>query len=122
MRGFRFLLKFSYRNLWRAPKRTLIMIFSLCFGTGFIIWDLNFANSGSKEIMKEFLAQYAGQYQITHPEYYDGKNFKKFNIYKTISDYDFADQKIVRHLHSPRDSTCFCFRLEENPSSPSYWT
>ncbi len=65
MKSFAYLLKFSYRNLFRVPKRTLIMILSLSFGCGFIIWDLNFANSGSKEIMKDFLTQYAGS--ITSP-------------------------------------------------------
>ena len=64
MNSFAYLLKFSYRNLFRVPKRTLIMILSLSFGCGFIIWDLNFANSGSKEIMKDFLTQYAGSIAI----------------------------------------------------------
>ena len=85
MKGLRFLFKFSYRNLWRAPKRTFIMILSLSLGTGFIIWDLNFASSGSKEVMKEFLAQYAGQYHITHKDSYDPENKKEFNNYKTLT-------------------------------------
>lgn len=86
MKGLGFLFKFSYRNLWRAPKRTFIMLLSLSLGTGFIIWDLNFANSGSKEVMKEFLTQYAGQYHITNPGYYDPDNRKEFDNYKTITD------------------------------------
>ena len=57
MNGFAYLLKYSYRNLFRVPKRTLIMILSLSLGCGFIIWDLNFANSGSREIMNDFLTQ-----------------------------------------------------------------
>lgn len=96
MKGLRFLFKFSYRNLWRAPKRTFIMILSLSIGTGFIIWDLNFANSGSKEVMKEFLAQYAGQYHITHREYYDQDNKKEFNNYKTISDNEIQDKSLFK--------------------------
>ncbi|MFP5387237.1 MAG: ABC transporter permease, partial [Bacteriovoracia bacterium] len=96
MRGFRFLFKFSYRNLWRAPKRTFIMILSLSIGTGFIIWDLNFANSGSKEVMKEFLAQYAGQYHITHKDYYDPENKKEFNNYKIISDDEIQDKSLFK--------------------------
>ncbi|MBA2405657.1 MAG: hypothetical protein H0V66_12845, partial [Bdellovibrionales bacterium] len=105
MKGFAYLLKFSYRNLFRVPKRTIIMILSLSFGCGFIIWDLNFANSGSKEIMKEFLAQYAGQYHITHPEYYDAKNKKEFNLYKTMSDDDLEDKSLItkstRRVNAP---------------------
>jgi putative ABC transport system permease protein len=96
MKGFPFLLKFSYRNLWRAPKRTFIMLLSLSFGTGFIIWDLNFANSGSKEIMKEFLTQYAGQYHITNTNYYDHQNRKEFNNYKIISDNDIVDKSLIQ--------------------------
>ena len=95
MRAFLFLLKFSYRNLWRAPKRSLIMLFSLSLGSGFIIWDLNFANSGSHEVMKEFLSQYAGQYHITHPNYYAKDNKKEFNNFKTISDEDIEDQRLL---------------------------
>ena len=96
MKGFAYLLKFSYRNLFRVPKRTLIMILSLSIGCGFIIWDLNFANSGSKEIMKEFLAQYAGQYHITHPDYYNAKNKKEFNLYKTITDDDLEEKNLIK--------------------------
>jgi putative ABC transport system permease protein len=95
MRGFAYLLKFSYRNLFRVPKRTIIMILSLSFGCGFIIWDLNFANSGSREIMKDFLAQYAGQYHITNPEYYDAQNKKQFDLYKTMTDDDLEDKSLI---------------------------
>lgn len=105
MKGFPFLLKFSYRNLLRAPKRTLIMILSLSLGTGFIIWNLNFSVSGSKEIMKEFLAQYAGQYHITHTDYYDEKNKKEFDNYKTLSDNEIQDisilEKSTRRITAP---------------------
>lgn len=96
MRSLLFLLKFAYRNLWRSPKRTFIMLLSLSLGTGFIIWDLNFANSGSKEIMKEFLAQYAGIYQVTHPDYYDRINRRKFSIFKTITDNDVEDKNLLK--------------------------
>ncbi len=94
MRAFLFLLKFGYRNLWRAPKRTMIMILSLSLASGFIIWDLNFANSGSKEVMKEFLSQYAGRYQLTHPDYYEVANSKLFNNYKVISDEQVTDKSL----------------------------
>lgn len=94
MRKLLFLIKFSYRNLWRAPKRTLIMVLGLSLGTGFIIWDLNFANSGSKEVMNEFLTQYAGQYHITHPGYYNKDNKKLFDNYKTISDDDIENKSL----------------------------
>ena len=49
----------------------MIMVLSLSLAAGFIIWDLNFANSGSKEVMKEFLSQYAGRFQLTNPGYYE---------------------------------------------------
>lgn len=93
MKGFKFLLKYSYRNLFRTPRRTLIMILSLSLGSGYIIWDLNFASSGSKEVMNEFLTQYAGNYQIVHPEYYE-KDKKKFNNFKIISDDDVPDKSL----------------------------
>lgn len=96
MKGLGFLFKFSYRNLWRAPKRTFIMLLSLCLGTGFIIWDLNFATSGSKEVMKEFLTQYAGRYHITNPGYYDPENRKEFDNYKTISDDEIENKSLFK--------------------------
>jgi ABC-type lipoprotein release transport system permease subunit len=70
------------------------MVMSLAIGTAFIIWDLNFANSGSKEVMNEFLSQYAGQYQITHPEYYKNNYTKEFDNYKTINDEMIEDQSL----------------------------
>lgn len=97
MNGFKFLLKFSYRNLLRSPKRTIILILSLSLGTGFIIWDLNFANSGSKEVMKEFLAQYAGEYHITHKEYYKLDNKKEFNNFKIITDEQIQDKNLLTY-------------------------
>jgi ABC-type lipoprotein release transport system permease subunit len=72
------------------------MIASLSLATGFIIWDLNFANSGSKEVMKEFLSQYAGRYQLTHPEYYKVANSRLFNNYKTMSDDQVPDKSLFR--------------------------
>jgi putative ABC transport system permease protein len=107
MKGFLFLIKFSYRNLWRAPKRTFIMLLSLGLGTGFIIWDLNFANSGSKEVMKEFLAQYAGHYHITHKEYYKETNKKEFNNFKIISDEEIPDKTLL--INSTRRVTAPVF-------------
>jgi len=95
MKSFKFMLKFSYRNLWRAPKRTFIMVLSLALGTGFIIWDLNFANSGSREVMNEFLTQYAGLYQITHPDYYKNNYTKEFDNYQTISDEQISDKSLI---------------------------
>jgi putative ABC transport system permease protein len=82
-----FLLKYSLRNLQRNPKRTIILLLSLAFTTAYVIWVLNFSTSGSREIMKDLLKQYAGRYQITHHEYYL-ENKKTFNFYKTISDSD----------------------------------
>lgn len=95
MKSKAFLLKFSYRNLWRSPKRTLILILSLVLGSGFIIWDLNFAVSGSKEMMKNFLSQYQGFYHITHKDYYDFKNRKLFDNYKTLKDSEIEDASLL---------------------------
>ncbi len=94
MRQFLFLLKFSYRNLWRAPRRTFIMLMGLILGTGFIIWDLNFANSGSREVMKDFLSQYAGQYHISQKGYYSEESKKEFNNYKTLTDDEIQDKSL----------------------------
>lgn len=96
MRAFKFLLRFSYRNLWRAPKRTFIMLLSLTLGTTFIIWDLNFASSGSNEVIKSFLAQYAGRYHVTAPGFYDKKNTKNFDIYRTLSDAQITDPWVLK--------------------------
>lgn len=96
MRKFLFLLKYSFRNLWRVPKRSLIMILSLALGSGFIIWDLNFANSGTQEVMKEFLVQYAGKFHVTNKDYYDPLNTKKFNNYKTFTDAEITDKRLLK--------------------------
>jgi ABC-type lipoprotein release transport system permease subunit len=78
---------------------------SLALASGFIVWDLNFANSGSKEVMKEFLSQYAGRYQLTHPDYYEVANSRIFNNYKVMSDDLVTDKslfdKSVRRVTAP---------------------
>jgi putative ABC transport system permease protein len=86
MNRFLFLLKFSYRNLGRNPLRTLIMALGLCFATGYIIFALNFSKSGSKEIIGDFLAQYAGTHQVVHEDYYGKQDKKSFDQYKLIND------------------------------------
>lgn len=95
MSYFNFLFKFSYRNIWREPKRAFIMIFSLSMGTAYILWVLNFSEAGSKEVVNEFLTQYAGSYQYTHPDYYPKGNTKKYNSFATITGKEVpADQLI----------------------------
>lgn len=81
------------------------MVLSLSLGSGFIIWDLNFATSGSREIMDSFLSQYAGKYHITHKDFYKIKNTKEFNIYKTLSDEEIENKdlllKTTKRVNSP---------------------
>lgn len=98
MSYFHFLLKFSYRNIWREPKRALIMILSLSLGTAYILWVLNFAESGSKEVMKEFLSQYAGSYQFTHQDYYPEGNTKKYNSFAVIEDEKLPDEQKIKSI------------------------
>jgi len=45
--------------------------------------------------MKEFLSQYAGQYQITHQDYYKKDDSKHFDIYRTITDSDISDKSLI---------------------------
>ncbi|MBY0516410.1 MAG: ABC transporter permease [Bacteriovoracaceae bacterium] len=86
MNHHKFLIKFSWRNLGRHPLRTLIMALGLCFGTGYIIFALNFSASGSREIVSDFLAQYSGSHQIVAPDYYPDLDKKKFNPNYIIND------------------------------------
>lgn len=82
----RFLIKFSWRNLGRNPWRTFIMMMGLAFGTGYIMFALNFAKSGSVEIINDFLEQYFGFHQIVHERYYPELDKKNFDPNWTISD------------------------------------
>ncbi|MFY7994049.1 MAG: ABC transporter permease [Bacteriovoracaceae bacterium] len=95
MRSFQYLIRFAFRNLGRAPKRTFVMMLSLSVGLAFIIWDLNFAVSGSSEIMKKFLKQYSGRYHITHIDFYGSDNKKKFDPYKYITDEEIQDKSVI---------------------------
>lgn len=82
----RFLVKFSWRNLGRHPWRTIIMGIGLCFGTGYIIFALNFSKSGSIEIVNDFLKQYSGFHQVVHERYYPAVDKKNFDPNWTVSD------------------------------------
>lgn len=82
----KFLLKFSWRNLGRNPWRTLIMGLGLCFGTGYIMFALNFSTSGSIEIVNDFLRQYFGFHQVVATRYYPEVDKKNFDPNWTISD------------------------------------
>ena len=93
----RFLLKFSWRNLGRHPLRTVIMALGLAFGTGYIIFALNFSASGSKEIVSDFLAQYFGVHQVVAPGYYPDMDKKKFDFNYTVSDAQVAGLPAERY-------------------------
>lgn len=82
----KFLLKFSWRNLGRNPWRTLIMALGLCFGTGYIIFALNFSKSGTIEIVNDFLQQYFGFHQVVSSKYYPEIDKKNFDPNWTIND------------------------------------
>lgn len=82
----KFLIKFSWRNLGRHPMRTLIMAAGLCFGTGYIIFALNFSQSGSNEVIRDFLKQYFGYHQIVAPRYYPEVDKKNFDQNWTVSE------------------------------------
>ncbi len=97
MRSIMYMIRFAFRNLGRAPKRTFVMIMSLAIGLSFIIWDLNFAESGSAEIMKKFLKQYSGRYHITHAEFYDKDNKKKFDPYKIITNDQITEKAYLKN-------------------------
>jgi len=88
----RFLMKFSWRNLGRNPWRTAIMALGLSFGTGYIIFALNFSKSGSNEIVNDFLQQYFGYHQVVAEKYYPEVDKKNFNPNWTISD------EMIAHL------------------------
>lgn len=94
----RFLLKFSWRNLGRHPLRTVIMALGLAFGTGYIIFALNFSSSASKEIVSEFLAQYFGTHQVVAPRYYPDIDKKKFDQNYTLSDEQVAGLPLDRYV------------------------
>lgn len=99
-----FLIKFSWRNLGRHPLRTIIMAMGLCFGTGYIIFALNFSASGSREIVADFLAQYFGSYQVVAPGYYPDLDKKKFEQHFVLNDEavkDIASDKFAKRVTLP---------------------
>jgi putative ABC transport system permease protein len=81
------------------------MVLGLSIGCGFIIWDLNFSKSGSKEVMNEFLSQYCGKYHVSAPGFYRPENRKEFDIYRTLTDRDIPDaglfKKATRRVTAP---------------------
>lgn len=85
-----FLIKFSWRNLGRQPWRSIIMGLGLAFGTGYMMFALNFAHSGSQEIIHDFLSQYFGAHQIVAKRYYPEHDKKRFDPRWTVSDHDVA--------------------------------
>lgn len=98
MSYFNFLFMFSYRNIWREPKRALIMIFSLAMGAAYTLWVLNFSESGSREVVNEFLSQYAGSYQYTHPDYYPEGNSKRYNTFATLTQKQIPPQQLTNSI------------------------
>jgi putative ABC transport system permease protein len=69
----------------RNTKRTIVLALSISLATTYMIFDLNFADSGSREMVKDLLSQYFGRLQITHTKYYPKDDTKNFNQYKTIA-------------------------------------
>ena len=76
----------------------------LCFGTGYIMFALNFSKSGSLEIIDDFLKQYSGFHQVVAVRYYPQVDKKNFDPNWTISESTVAHIKgdaYVRRVTMP---------------------
>ncbi|MBF0313734.1 MAG: ABC transporter permease [Oligoflexia bacterium] len=81
---FKFLFTYSFRNLWRRPKQTLVLMSAIIFSCVFILWVFNLNYASFKEIIKEITSQYVGISQLTHENYYKlDKN--SVNSYKYLT-------------------------------------
>lgn len=67
--NYKFLIKFSYRNLYRNPERSLIILAGLVLSVSFIIWAFNFNDSALIEIQNEITGHYTGDFQIAKKEF-----------------------------------------------------
>ncbi len=97
----KFLILYSYRNLWRTPQRTWPMIIALGLGVCFISLNMNFSRSGIDETRKDFLKHFTGEYTVTNSDYYDEEDKKKFDKYKVINDAMVSNQELL-NSSSPR--------------------
>lgn len=72
----RILLKISWRNIWRNPKRSLVMIFAITIGlwAGVFVGALMFGLLDQR--FKTSIEQHISHIQIHHPEFLKDKNVK----------------------------------------------
>jgi ABC-type lipoprotein release transport system permease subunit len=89
--NFKFLLKYSFRNLLRTPQRSFIILAGLIVSIIFIIWGFNFNDSALIEIQNEITSHYTGNFQVGHP---------KFNLFgNKIETYHFLTQEHPLYLN-----------------------
>ncbi len=95
------LLKISWRNVWRNPKRSLVMILAITVG----LWGGIFAASLSFGLLAQrfelTIVQHVSHIQIHHPEF-----LKDYNIRYNIPEWNELNKTISRHesimAYSPR--------------------
>ncbi len=71
MSGFKIILRFAWRNLWRNYRRTLIMLAAIIVGAWAMIFMTALMRGMVDDMVKDGIRALPGHVQIHHPAYRD---------------------------------------------------
>ena len=69
--NFKLLLTLAWRNLWRHPRRTIIMLVAIALGVWMMLFTAAFMQGMLEQQVNDTISNLTGHVQIHHPKYRD---------------------------------------------------
>ena len=69
--NFKLLTMLAWRNLWRHPRRTIIMLTAIALGVWMMLFTAAFMQGMMEQQVNDTIANLTGHVQIHHPKYRD---------------------------------------------------
>lgn len=98
--NFRMLTLLAWRNLWRHPRRTIIMLAAIAIGVWMMLFTAAFMQGMMEQQVQDTIANLTGHVQIHHPKYRDdpaienSMQIKQTDISSVLQDADVKQMSV----------------------------
>lgn len=96
-----FLLKLSWKNIWRNKRRTLLTVNAIALGVTFLIWGQNYYDSFHEQLIQNVIQYHSGHLSVSLPHYEDERETSLY-LKNPSEIYSWLDQQPEVKAFSPR--------------------